>query len=85
MAGPSGWDLSVEDRVLDAPSRGIPILMGREIMAPMVRFISAEPLHGRRILRPWLPDLQWVICGGESGRERYRMAAWWVWACRESP
>jgi protein gp37 len=34
-----------------------------------VRFVSAEPLLEPLDLSPWLPRLQWVICGGESGKE----------------
>ena len=32
-----------------------------------VRFLSCEPLLGPLNLRTWLPHLQWVIVGGESG------------------
>ena len=32
-----------------------------------VRFLSCEPLLEEIDLTPWLSDLQWIICGGESG------------------
>lgn len=32
-----------------------------------VRFLSVEPQHESIDLRPWLPRLDWVIQGGESG------------------
>lgn len=32
-----------------------------------VRFLSCEPLLGPLDLSPWVNQLQWVICGGESG------------------
>jgi protein gp37 len=35
----------------------------------VVRFVSAEPLLGPVDLTPYLGTLQWVITGGESGRE----------------
>ncbi len=44
----------------------LPALM--EVPA-VVRFVSAEPLLEPLDLSPWLPRLQWVICGGESGKE----------------
>lgn len=33
----------------------------------VVRFLSSEPLIGLVDLSPWIQQLQWVICGGESG------------------
>lgn len=32
------------------------------------RFLSVEPQHEQLDLTPWLPSLDWVIQGGESGR-----------------
>ncbi len=32
-----------------------------------VRFLSCEPLLGPLDLTPWIDQVQWVICGGESG------------------
>ena len=36
--------------------------------ADTIRFLSVEPQHERIDLQAWLPKLQWVIQGGESGR-----------------
>lgn len=33
----------------------------------VVRFLSVEPQLEAVDLRRWLPSLQWIICGGESG------------------
>lgn len=33
----------------------------------VVRFVSVEPQLEPVDLTAWLPQLQWVICGGESG------------------
>jgi protein gp37 len=33
----------------------------------IVRFLSCEPLLEEINLTPWLSELQWIICGGESG------------------
>ena len=35
-----------------------------------VRWLSCEPLLGPVDLGPWLPQLQWVVTGGESGSGR---------------
>ena len=32
-----------------------------------MRFLSCEPLLGPVNLDQWLPSIDWVICGGESG------------------
>lgn len=37
------------------------------------KFLSCEPLLGPLTLRAWLPNLDWVITGGESG-SKYRPA-----------
>jgi protein gp37 len=42
----------------------LPILSA---LPAVVRFISAEPLLGAVDLTNWLPSLDWVITGGESG------------------
>lgn len=43
-----------------------------------VRFISAEPLLGKIDLRMWLPEIDWVIAGGESGAQARPMHPFWV-------
>lgn len=52
-----------------------------------VRFVSAEPLLEPLDLRRWLPDLDWVISGGESGSCRRNTEVSWqqdLWdQCRE--
>lgn len=47
-----------------------------------IRFVSCEPLLGPLDLAPWLHDLQWVICGGESGRQARPMNPEWARALR---
>lgn len=37
--------------------------------ASTIRFLSVEPQHQRIELSAWLPRLNWVIQGGESGRQ----------------
>ncbi len=49
----------------------------------VVRFVSAEPLLGPLDLTPWLPSLQWVICGGESGAHARPMWPAWARSLRE--
>ena len=54
----------------------LPVL--QEIRA-IVRFISAEPLLDAVDLTPWLPSLDWVITGGESGpRARPSSPSWFL-------
>lgn len=42
------------------------------------RWISAEPLLGPLDLTPWLPHMQWVVVGAESGPGRRPMDLDWV-------
>lgn len=44
----------------------------------IVRGLSVEPLLGPVDLRPWLDHIQWVIVGGESGREARPINPLWV-------
>jgi protein gp37 len=43
-----------------------------------VRFLSCEPLLGQLDLSPWLSEIQWVICGGESGNSARPMNLDWA-------
>ena len=54
--------VSVEDQ--QRADERIPILL--QTPAP-VRFLSVEPLLGPVDFRKWLPSVNWVIIGGESG------------------
>ena len=45
----------------------IPALLG---IPAAVRWLSCEPLLGPLDLRSYLPELQWVVDGGESGKGR---------------
>lgn len=53
----------------------IPVLLA---VPAVVRFLSCEPLLSSLDLRSWLPELQWVIVGGESGSRPRRMESSWV-------
>ena len=46
------------------------------------RFISAEPLLGPIDLTPWLHGLDWIIVGGESGKNARPMQLEWAEAIR---
>jgi len=48
-----------------------------------VRLLSCEPLLGLVDLAPWLAGLDWVICGGESGREHRPMDLDWARRLRD--
>lgn len=76
----------------------IPLLL--EVPTPGVRFLSCEPLLGAIDLRPWIdcfcdercnaygfthiPDLHWVIDGGESGPGRRAAPYDWFRAIRDA-
>jgi protein gp37 len=47
-----------------------------------VHFLSCEPLLEPVSLSPWLPRLEWVIVGGESGPRPRPMQPEWVHALR---
>jgi len=42
------------------------------------RIVSVEPMLGPVDLRPWLPGIDWVICGGESGPHARPIHPDWV-------
>ena len=69
---------SVENQKL-ADGR-IPTLL--DIDTP-VRFLSCEPLLGPVILSRWIENLQWVITGGESGRNRRQADYDWFRGIRD--
>ncbi len=48
-----------------------------------VHFLSCEPLLEALDLTPWLPALQWIITGGESGRRARPMDPDWPRDLRE--
>lgn len=43
-----------------------------------VLFLSCEPMLGPLELKPWLPNIHWVIAGGESGPKARPMHPRWV-------
>ncbi|MEM7132066.1 MAG: phage Gp37/Gp68 family protein [Chloroflexota bacterium] len=68
------WALtSVEDQ--EQAEKRIPSLVD---VPAVVRGLSVEPLLGPVDLRPWLDQIQWVIVGGESGRQSRPMHPEWV-------
>lgn len=58
----------------------IPHLLG---VPAVVRFLSCEPLLGPLDLTPWLIDVQWVICGGESGHHARAFDPAWARSLRD--
>lgn len=75
--------VSVEDQ--ECANERIPHLLDTPAA---VRFLSCEPLLGPIDLTPWLPSLDWVIVGGESGPDARPCEVEWVRAlvrqCREA-
>ncbi len=70
--------VSVEDQA--AAKERIPLLL--ETPAA-VRFVSCEPLLGWLDLVQWLPELDWVIVGGENGPGARPMELEWARAIRD--
>jgi protein gp37 len=81
---PNVWlGVSVEDQ--RRANERIPILL--ETPAA-VRWISAEPLLGEIVLNSWIgyqntPQLDWVVCGGESGPNARPMHPDWARSLRD--
>jgi protein gp37 len=47
-----------------------------EKLGPLFTFASVEPMLGPIVMNDWCPD--WVICGGESGRNARDMVPTWA-------
>jgi len=52
----------------------IPLLLAT---GARVKFVCVEPMLGPVDLVPWLGELDWVICGGESGPKRRKFDLQW--------
>src|SRR3546814_7378291 len=48
-----------------------------------IRFLSCEPLVGPLSIKRYLPDLDWVIVGGESGPKARIMQIEWAQKLRD--
>jgi protein gp37 len=60
--------------------RNVPYLLE---VPSVVRFVSCEPQLEYVDFRPYLPSLQWVICGGESGVKARPFHLNWARALRD--
>lgn len=49
----------------------------------VVRFLSVEPQLEHVDLTRWLPSLQWIICGGESGAHARKFDLEWARSLRD--
>ncbi len=81
---PNIW-LGVTAENQETANERIPLLL--EVPAA-VRFVSVEPMLMPTNLRPYLPGLDWVICGAESGPNRRPFDVAWALdlyeRCREA-
>lgn len=76
---PNVWlGVSVEDQA-SADAR-IPDLLATPAA---IRFVSYEPALGPVDFRAWLGDLDWIICGGESGPKARPMHPDWARSARD--
>jgi protein gp37 len=60
--------------------RRIPLLLA---IPAQIRALSVEPLLGAVDLRAWLPRIDWVIVGGESGAQARPLHPTWVRTIRD--
>lgn len=72
---PASWADQWPDNVWAGTSAGTQASAERNIpylldVPAVVHFVSDEPQLELVNFRPWLPRLQWLICGGESGDKR---------------
>lgn len=70
--------VSVEDQ--QRASQRIPALTSTPAV---VRFLSCEPLLEQIDITTWLPDLDWVIAGGESGPDHQPLDPQWARSLRD--
>jgi protein gp37 len=65
--------------------RDIPRLLTlKRVWGISIVFLSVEPMLGPIVLRPeWLAGLDWILCGGGSGRCRERLPLSWPRALLE--
>lgn len=61
-------------------NKNIPYLLN---VPAIVRFVSCEPQLEAVDFTPWLPSLQWIICGGESGMKARPFDLVWARALRD--
>ena len=73
-----GYGVSVEDH-----RRAVERLPDLEQTPAAMRWISTEPLLGPIDLEPWLAMIDWVVLGGESGRDARPMHPDWARSVRD--
>lgn len=76
---PNVW-LGVTAENQKAANTRIPVLLDTPAA---IRFVSCEPLLGEIGLTRWLPYLDWVICGAETGAGKRPMALEWAFLLHE--
>jgi protein gp37 len=65
--------VTVEDQ--QRAEERLPVMLSFEAT---IRWVSAEPLLEPLDLRPWLPEIDWLVAGAESGRGRRNMLLDWA-------
>jgi protein gp37 len=80
---PSAWQRSPRPNVWLGTSvelqKWAPLRIEALLEVPaVVHFLSAEPLLGPLNLTQWLPRINWVITGGESGPKHREFELGWV-------
>jgi protein gp37 len=73
---PQNLWLGVSVTTQDTADARIPHLLNTPRLP--LRFVSVEPLLGPVVLEEWLEEIDWVIVGGESGKDYRPMKREWV-------
>lgn len=70
LPGAQTWTRNIWFGVTVGHPASIRRLIDQHDVPSAVRWLSAEPLLAPLDLEPFLPGLDWVVCGGESGPNR---------------
>jgi protein gp37 len=82
------WGTSWPDNIWTGTSAGTQAMAQKNVAAllqvpSVVRFVSCEPQLEHVDFTSWLSDLQWIICGGESGAKARPFDLDWARSLRD--
>lgn len=85
---PASWNGVLPDHMCVGTSAGTQKTANKNIpellnIPALVHFVSCEPMLEPTNFAPWLPYLQWMICGGESGVDHRHFNPEWAEALRQ--
>lgn len=85
---PASWKAGWPDHIWAGTSAGTQATANANIPSLLavpaaVRFVSCEPQLEAVDIMPWLSNLQWIICGGESGAQARPFDLVWARSLRD--